>query len=93
MKTKKKIPMKMRTIEWLKDHPNSCVEEVMAGLKSEYGNEGQFNRKNFEHTIAAMKAVGIIRNTCVEFDSANEVAVRYTLTDYGVSSMKHIPKA
>lgn len=87
-----KIPMKMRAIEWLKANPNSNVEQIMEGVKSEYGTEGQFTLANFTHMTQALKAVGIIRNTNVELDKNEKVVVSYSLTDYGISSMKYIPK-
>lgn len=86
-----KIPMKMRAIEWIKENPSSSTEEIMEGLKSEYGTEGQFSVSNFSHMMAAMKAVGIIENGKVELDKNERVIVRYSLTNYGVRSMKHIP--
>lgn len=86
-----KIPMKMRAIEWLKENPVSSVEDLMEGLKGEYGTEGQFSISNFKHMVAAMKAVGIIENSKVELDKNENVIVRYSLTNYGVKSMKHIP--
>lgn len=87
------IPMKMRVIQWLKDHPVSSLEEIMGGLKGEYGSEGQFSLSNFHHMMQAMKAVGIIQHSKVELDEKEQVVIRYSLTNYGISSMKHIPKA
>lgn len=87
-----KIPMKMRVIQWLKDNPCSNIEDVMDALKGEYGGEGQFSKSNFNHMIQAMKAIGIISNCKVEIDEAEHVMVYYSLTDYGIKSMKYIPK-
>ena len=63
-----KIPMKMRVIEYLSQNSDSCIEDIMKGLVDEYGKEGQFNKSNFDHMMAAMKAVGIIKNSTVELD-------------------------
>ena len=87
-----KIPMKMRVIEWLKDNPCSNIDDIMVALKGEYAEEGQFSRLNFNHMMQAMKAIGIINNCKVEIDKAENVVVYFSLTDYGIKSMKYIPK-
>jgi len=87
-----RIPLKMRTLEWLHTNHNVTVEEIMKGLEPDYGQEGQFTQSNFEHMMKAMKAVGIVSVSSAELDELDHVHARYTITDYGVRSMKYIPE-
>lgn len=87
----KKLPLKMRVIQLLSTVSDLTVEEVKVSLESEYGSEKQFNSKNLANMFLAMKAVGIVSIHGIEPNGETEISVRYSLTDYGRSTMTYIP--
>lgn len=65
----------------------------MDALKPEYGTEGQFKDSLVENHLASMRAVGMIEDTDMSIDAANNLIQRFKITDYGQSRLAYLPKS
>jgi hypothetical protein len=70
----------------------TTTEELMAALRAEYGNEGQFNKAIFNEHLMSMRAGGLIEDRDVSFDDNGELIQTFAVTEFGRSRLKYIPK-
>lgn len=78
-----KLPMRFRIIHLVSQHDTISDQEVMAALRDEYGEEGQYKRSIINTHLMSLRAVGIIEVAGVELDDNNELAQEFKITDYG----------
>ena len=86
------LPLKMSIIKTISENSNINIQDIMKKLESEYGQEGQFTKKNLTHLIQALKAVGNIEATNRYIDDQGELCEEYTITEAGNKSLSYIPK-
>ena len=88
------LPMRFRLLHHLSTVKENTVDDIMNALKSEYGDEKQFNKINLSDSLFSMKENGLIEDTKVELDSSGELCIYYSINDFGRALLqKYIPKS
>ena len=87
------LPMRFRIIHYFSKVDEATVEQLMEGLRAEYGQEGQFNRKIFDEHIASMRQGGILDDRDVDLNDKDELVQSFAITDYGRDRLKYLPKS
>jgi DNA-binding PadR family transcriptional regulator len=87
------LPMSFRMLHYFSTVSEATVDHLMAALKSEYGTEKQFSRKNISNSLFSMRENGIIEDSKVELDHAGELNIYYRINDEGSGLLKkYLPK-
>ena len=87
-----KLPLRFRILHLLSQEHSLSEREVMDHLESEYGNEGQFIKSNFENHLESMRAVGMVEPTEATIDAKGKLQQKYKITDYGRQRLSYLPK-
>ena len=87
------LPMRFRILHIISQHEDINRQELMDALQPEYGCEGQWNNALVENHLASMRAVGMIEDTDISVDAANNLIQRFKITEYGQSRLAYLPKA
>lgn len=86
------LPLKMAVLVTISANSNVTLNTIMEILKDDYGNEKQFNEKNFSHLLHALKAVGLIERCGIIVSEQNEVCEQYKITEAGMNYVKSFPQ-
>lgn len=81
------LPTRMAVLNYIYLHGESNVEQVMAGLKTDYGNEKQFNAEMYLEHLMALEANGLLKLSKYELDDQNELLLSYAITDEGKAAV------
>jgi DNA-binding PadR family transcriptional regulator len=65
--------------------------EIMIQIEPYYGKERQFNLKEIENHLDALKAAGLIEETKSMLNEKNELINFYKITDEGKDRLKYLP--
>ncbi len=88
-----KLPYKIRIFEWSTQQKSPfTVDDIMNALKSEYGNERQFTVNRTEEYVQSMLGACMYDASDIDLDDKGNLTVKYIVTDFGKSRIKHIPK-
>ena len=87
------LPFKMRVYQFVAEAAHAVnADDIMDGLRGEYGGEMQFNRKRVEHYLDAIAAVSMIEESDVRFNDKGELTIEYKPTKLGIDRLKYLPK-
>lgn len=88
------LPLRFRMLHFFSTVNEASANDLLEGLKSEYGSERQFSKKNFVEHLLTMKENGIIDETKVELDKNGDLCIYYSINDEGRSLLKkYLPKS
>jgi len=87
------LPVRSRTLHYFSSVKEACADDVMEGLKPEYGTERQYKKSNFVDHLLNLEANGLLDETRCDVDKNGELRVFYKLNDEGVNTInKYLPK-
>ena len=69
------------------------TKEIYDHLAKDYSGEGQFGLEQMELHLMAIKATGLIEGKDPYLDDNGDARYHYSITDYGRSRIKYLPKA
>ena len=88
------LPTRMAVLNYIYLYGESNVEQVMTGLKSDYGHEKQFNPKMYLEHLMALEANGLLTLSKYELNDQNELLLSYIITDDGKAAVDtYIPSS
>jgi hypothetical protein len=87
------LPMRFRILHYFSTVKEASTKELMNGLRSEYGSEGQFNENVINEHLMSMRAGGLIETNDIELDQSNNLVVNYSITEFGQGRLKYLPKS
>lgn len=85
------IPLKMSMLQFISSNPGVSVDDILKALEKGYGNERQLNKKNLEHLIGTLKAVGFVEIVDIFAAGDQDIIETYRLSDGGKDALKYIP--
>lgn len=77
------LPSRMAVLNYMADHDEVDVKEVMSALEDDYGTEGQFNPKMYLDHLMALEANGLVELSSYDLDDKEELVMRYKINDDG----------
>ena len=77
------LPTRMAVLNYMFDHNEVDVKEVMSALKKDYGSEKQFNDTMYLDHLLALEANGLCEMTSYDLDKNSELVMRYMITEDG----------
>lgn len=87
------LPARMAVLNRLSKVESSSIEEMMQALKPDYGNEKQFNQKEYLEHMMSLEANGYVSLKDYKVDDKGEICLYYSITDDGKESVKkYIPE-
>lgn len=87
-----KLPLRFRILHLLSIEKISMSKlEIMAKLRPEYGDEGQFKESMVELHLQSMRAVGLVEAVDLSLDATDHLQVKYKITEYGFSRLSYLP--
>lgn len=90
---KNRLPMTFRMLHFFSTVQDGTVDHLMEALKSEYGSERQFQRKNLSSYLFSMRENGLIEDSKVELDENEDLRIYYRITDEGSRLLeRYLPK-
>lgn len=90
---KNRLPMTFRMLHFFSTVQDGTVDHLMEALKSEYGSERQFQRKNLSSYLFSMRENGLIEDSKVELDENEDLRIFYQITDEGSKLLeRYLPK-
>lgn len=90
---KNRLPMTFRMLHFFSTAQDGTVDQLMEALKSEYGSERQFQRKNLSSYLFSMRENGLIEDSKVELDENEDLRIYYRITDEGSRLLgRYLPK-
>lgn len=87
------LPMRFRLLHYFSTVKEASTRQLMDGLRSEYGTEGQFNESVINEHLMSMRAGGLIETNDIELDAAGNLVVNYSITEFGQGRLKYLPKS
>lgn len=88
------LPTRMAVLNYIFLNGESDVEQVMAGLKADFGNEKQFNSSMYLEHLMALEANGLLKLNKYELNDKNELLLSYAITNDGEAAVdKYIPNS
>ncbi|MGX6970031.1 hypothetical protein [Vagococcus bubulae] len=88
------LPARTAVLNQMYDRKKYNVQEVMAQLKSQYGEEKQFNQRLFSEHLMALEANGLVELDSYNLDGNDELLMYYIITEEGRKTVdKYVDKA
>ncbi|MCI0130365.1 MULTISPECIES: hypothetical protein [Enterococcaceae] len=88
------LPARTAVLNQMYDRKKYNVQEVMAQLKSQYGEEKQFNQRLFSEHLMALEANGLVELDSYNLDGNDELLMYYIITEEGRKTVdKYVNKA
>lgn len=88
------LPLRFRMLHYISTVDKTCVNDIMAALKPEYGTEKQFTKDVFSEHLLDMKANFVIDDHDVMLDSKGELVIYYSINEEGKRLLaKYLPKS
>lgn len=87
------LPMRFRILHFFSTVKEASITELMNGLRSEYGNEGQFNEGTIGEHLLSMRAGGLIETNDIDLDKDGKLIVNYAITEFGQGRLKYLPRS
>ncbi|ABA88195.1 winged-helix DNA-binding domain protein [Syntrophotalea carbinolica DSM 2380] len=87
------LPMRFRLLHYFSTVKEASTRQLMDGLRSEYGTEGQFNESVINEHLMSMRAGGLIETNDIELDAAGNLVVNYSITEFGQGRLKYLPES
>jgi len=87
------LPIRSRVLLFMSTVKQANIDDAMDALKSEYGEERQFTRKNFLDHMLSLQANGLIDEVSYELDANGELCMYYAINEEGTRTInKYLPK-
>lgn len=88
------LPLRFRLLHFLSTVEKANVDQMMEGLKHEYGTESQFTRPKFVEHALSMYANGIADEADITLNEKGELDIFYAINDEGRKLLKnYLPKS
>lgn len=88
------LPARTAVLNQMYDRKKYNVQEVMEQLKSQYGEEKQFNQRLFSEHLMALEANGLVELDSYNLDGNDELLMYYIITEEGRKTVdKYVDKA
>lgn len=87
------LPVRTAVLSHLYKVERANVEEIMAALKNDYGQEKQFTKKLYIGHVMALEANGLLELENYDLSDSGELRLQYKITEDGKSTViKYIDK-
>ncbi|UUV98089.1 hypothetical protein [Vagococcus luciliae] len=88
------LPARTAVLNQMYGRKKYNVQEVMVQLKSQYGEEKQFNQRLFSEHLMALEANGLVELDSYNLDENDELLMYYIITEEGRKTVdKYVDKA
>lgn len=88
------LPLRFRLLHFLSTVEKANVDQMMEGLREEYGKESQFTRAKFENHALSMKANFVIDEAELGVTPDGKLDIYYCINDEGRKLLKtYLPAA
>ena len=77
------LPLRFRLLHFLSTVDKANVDQLMDGLRADYGNESQFTKAKFKNHALSMKANAVIDEVELGVTPDGELDVYYCINDEG----------
>jgi DNA-binding transcriptional ArsR family regulator len=87
------LPIRSRTLHFVSTMDKVCVDDLIKGLKADYGNERQFTKTNFSNHLLNLEANGLLDEVNYDLDKDGQLRVYYKINDEGINTVnRYLPK-
>ncbi len=88
------LPLRFRLLHFFSTVEKANVDQMMEGLRAEYGKESQFKRSKFKDHALSMVANGVIDEAELGITEDGELDVYYCINDEGRKLLQnYLPKS
>lgn len=88
------LPLRFRLLQFLSTVEKANVDQMMDGLRAEYGTESQFTRPRFKNHALSMMANAVIDEAELTVTEDGELDIFYCINDEGRKLLKtYLPKS
>ena len=88
------LPLRFRLLHFFSTVEKANVDQMMDGLRAEYGTESQFTKDKFKNHALSMVANGVIDEAEHGLTKDGELDVYYCINDEGRKLLKsYLPKS
>lgn len=77
------LPSRMAVLNHMFDENEVDVKSVMSALRTDYGDERQFNEKMYLDHLLALEANGLVEMTNYDLDEESNLVMKYIITEDG----------
>lgn len=77
------LPLRFRLLHFLSTVEKANVDQMMMGLRNEYGHESQFTKSKFKNHMLSMKANAVIDEAELGITADGELDIYYAINDEG----------
>ena len=87
------LPIRSRALHYISTVEKASIDNVMEGLKAEYGTERQFTKTNFADHLMNLHANGLIDEVSYDLDKDGQLRIFYKISDDGINTInRYLPK-
>ncbi|MEY8000896.1 hypothetical protein AB8U03_11940 [Clostridium sp. Mt-5] len=88
------LPLRFGVLYYLDKVDKACADDVLVGLKSEYGTERQFNKSSINDHLLSMRENGIVKDTDAKLEKDGTLCLYYSINEEGRDLLKkYLPKS